>query len=102
MWTLFGNGIAVSSGTDIDSYTRANPFLFSDGTGGSAALVQNVKAGSTIDLQIARTSTLGSFVGVSLTITEAATVPEPSSVILGGLAVSIFAITALARRIRKV
>jgi len=102
MWTLFVNGIAVSSGTDIDSYTRANPFLFSDGTGGSAALVQNVTAGSTIDLQIARTSTLGSFVGASLTITEASTVPEPSSVILGGLAVSIFAITALARRIRTV
>jgi len=102
MWTLFVNGIAVSSGTDIDSYTRANPFLFSDGTGGSAALVQNVTAGSTIDLQIARTSTLGSFVGASLTITESSAVPEPSSLVLGGLAVSALAITALARRIRKI
>ena len=101
MWTLFVNGIAVSSGTDIDSYTRTNPFLFSDGTGGSAALVQNVTAGSIIDLQIARTSTLGYFVGASLTITESSAVPEPSSLVLGGLAVSAVVMTAFARRIRK-
>jgi hypothetical protein len=102
MWTLFVNGIAVSSGTDIDSYTRANPFLFSDGTGGSAALVQQVTAGSTIDLEITRTSTLGSFVGASLTITEASAVPEPSSLVIGGLAATVLAMTALVRQIRKV
>lgn len=99
-WSLLVNGVVVSSGTNIDAYDRANPFLFGDGTGGTAALTQNVTAGSTIDLQITRTTSLGYFVGANLIITEAS-VPEPSSLILGGLAISAFAITALARRIRK-
>jgi len=95
------NGIVVSSGASIDPYDRANPFLFGDGTGGTAALTQNVTAGSTIDLQITETTTLGYFVGANFTITEVATVPEPGSLILSGLAVSAFAMTFLARRIRK-
>jgi hypothetical protein len=101
MWRLFVNGTAVSSGTDIAAYDRTNPFLFSNGTGGTAALTQNVTAGSTIDLQIARTSSAGSFVGVSLTITESSAVPEPSGLVLGGIAVSAVVMPAFARRIRK-
>ncbi len=100
-WSLLVNGVVVSSGTNIDGYDRSSPFLFSDGTGGTAALTQQVTAGSTIDLEITRTTSLGYFVGANLTITESS-VPEPNGLILGGLAVSAFAIKALARRIRKV
>jgi hypothetical protein len=99
-WSLLVNGVVVSSGTNIDAYDRANPFVFSDGTGGTAALTQYVTAGSTIELEITRTTTLGYFVGANLTITGAS-VPEPSSLILSGLAFSAFAITALTRRMRK-
>ena len=99
-WSLLVNGVVVSSGTNIDAYDRANPFLFSNGTGGAAVLTQHVTAGSTIDLQITRTTSLGFFVGANLTITEAS-VPEPSSLVLGGLGIAVFAITAAARRIRK-
>jgi hypothetical protein len=101
-WSLLVNGVVVSSGASIDGFTRANPFVFSNGTGGTAALTQNVTAGSTIDLQITRTSFPGYFVGANLTITEIATVPEPSSLILGGIAVSAAVINALIRRIRLV
>jgi hypothetical protein len=99
-WSLLVNGVVVSSGASIDPFDRANPFLFSDGTGGTAALTQDVTAGSTIDLQLTKTTTFGFFVGANFTITEAASVPEPSSLILSGLAVSVFAMTALARRVR--
>ncbi len=101
-WSLLVNGIVVSSGASIDGHDRANPFLFGDGTGGTAALTQNVAAGSTIDLQITKTTTFGFFVGANFTITESSAVPEPSSLVLGGLAVSALAITALARRIGKI
>ncbi len=103
-WSLLVNGIVVSSGASIDGHDRADPFLFADGTGSSAALTQSVAAGSTVDLEITKTSgsTFGYYVGANFTITESAAVPEPSTLILGGLAVSAFALTAFARRrIRK-
>jgi hypothetical protein len=99
-WSLLVNGTVVSSGASIDGTDRANPFLFSKGTGGTAALTEQVVAGSTIDLQITATTAAGNFVGVSFTITGSA-VPEPSSGVLGILASSALAMTALARRIRK-
>jgi hypothetical protein len=91
-WSLLVNGVDVSSGASIDTGgpDRAHPFLFSNGTGGTAALTQNVAAGSTIELEIARTagSAAGDFVGVNLTLTEATgtpAVPEPASLTLLGL-----------------
>jgi hypothetical protein len=89
-WFLFVNGVEVSSGASIDTGgpDRTQPFLFSNGTGGTAALTQNVAAGSTIELEIAKTaaSSAGDFVGVNFTITEATTaVPEPASLTLLGL-----------------
>jgi hypothetical protein len=100
-WSLLVDGVVVSSGAGIDGHHRSNPFLFSDGTGGTAALTLNVVAGSTIDLQITRTTAAGFFVGANFTITEA-TVPEPSSLVQAGLAVSCFVTAALARRVRKI
>ncbi len=91
-WSLLVNGVVVSSGTLIagDGHDRSNPFLFSNGSGGAAALIQNVTAGSTIDLQIAETATsaAGDFVGVNLHLVGvAAAVPEPASVVMMGLGV---------------
>jgi hypothetical protein len=63
-------------------------------------LTQNVFPGSTIALQITKTTTDGFFVGANFTIT-AVTIPEPSSLVLGGLAASALAMTALVRRIRN-
>jgi hypothetical protein len=99
-WSLLENGVVVSSGASIDGHDRANPFLLGDGTGGNAALTLNVSAGSTIDLQITKTTAFGYFVGANFTITEAS-VPEPSSLFLGGFAVTALAMTALSRRTRK-
>jgi hypothetical protein len=99
-WSLLVDGTVVSSGASIDGTDRANPFLFSAGTGGTAALTVDVVAGSTIDLQITATSAAGNFVGVNFTLTGSS-VPEPSGLVLGGLAVSALAVTASVRRIRK-
>ncbi len=100
-WTLLVNGIVVSSGASIDGHDRAHPFLFSDGTGGTAALTQNVTAGSTIDLEIDKTTTFGYFVGANLTITETTAVPEPSTLLLGGIGASALVGTVLVKRIRS-
>jgi hypothetical protein len=71
---------------DTGGPDRAHPFLFSSGTGGAAALTQNVVAGSTIDLVLSRTTPAGYFVGVNFTITESAVaVPEPSTLTLLGI-----------------
>ena len=98
-WSLLVNGVAVTGGTNIDAYDRANPFVFSNGSGGTAALTQHVTAGSTIELEIFRTSNPGYFVGANLVITS---VPEPGGLVLGGIAGSVLAMTALVRRIRKI
>jgi len=82
-WTLLVNGSAVSSGDLIagDGRTRANPFLFSGGSGGAAALTPTLSANSTIQLSIESLTPVlgGDFVGVSFQITA---VPEPSSYLL--------------------
>ncbi len=77
-WTLLLNGVPLTSGivTSDDPFDRANPFLFSNGSGGVAALeAVGVSVGDVVTLEIERTGSLGDFVGVSLTI-----VPEPSTV----------------------
>lgn len=97
-WALLVNGVVVSSGTNIAAYDRANPFLFSDGSGGAAALTQHVIAGSAIELEIMKTTTYGYFVGANLTITEAS-IPEPGSLTLAGAAFAAIAAAGAARRI---
>jgi hypothetical protein len=99
-WTLLVNGVAVSSGASIDGHSRATPFDFSTGTGGAAALIQNVTVGSTIDLQITRTTSAGYFVGANLTITASA-VPEPGSIVLLGLGGACFGARGWRRRLHS-
>jgi hypothetical protein len=87
-WTLLVNGVAVTGGTGIDGHDRAAPFDFSAGTGGTAALTQAVSIGTTIDLQITRSTSLGYLVGANLTISA---VPEPGSLSLLGLGTATLA-----------
>ncbi|TWU40845.1 hypothetical protein [Novipirellula artificiosorum] len=78
-WTLLLNGNILSYGhlESGDAFSRANPFSFQDGSGGSIALSNlSVSAGDVVELQIARTSADGDFVGVNLSVTA---VPEPSA-----------------------
>lgn len=78
-WYLYLNGNLLSGGSTYsgDPYSRANPFFFTLGSGGSNVL-QNVQVttGDQIMLEIDRTGTYGDYVGVNLTITE--TVPDPN------------------------
>jgi hypothetical protein len=91
IWSLIVNGAVVSSGTLVagDGQVRSNPFLFINGSGGAAALFQTVTVGSTIDLQVAKTtaSVFGNFVGVNLHLVGVAAVPEPSSLMIFGTGV---------------
>ncbi len=85
-WTLSKNAISISSGNIFsgDSFNRANPFNFSSGSGGPAALQTiSVLSGDMIQLAIERTSIPGDFVGVNLTI-ESVVAPSPSALILMG------------------
>ena len=82
-WRLTVNGITISEGDVLsgDTYSRANPFNFSLGTGGAAALDDiAVSVGTVVGLQFEKTSTFGEFVGVQLVVN----VPEPSSLLLLG------------------
>jgi hypothetical protein len=86
-WSLFVNNALVTSGTLIagDGHDRSNPVPFSAGSGGAAALVQTVSAGSTVELRLEKlaTSPPGDFVGVSFRLEDDATAaPEPSSLVL--------------------
>ena len=87
-WSLVVNGVTVSSGNLIpgDGYIRSNPFLFSNGSGGAAALTQTVAVGSTIEILLTDIGGPagggGDFVGVNLDLVSASPVPEPGSVAL--------------------
>lgn len=78
-WTLFLNGVAVSTGAlfDGDPYSRANPMDLALGSGGASALVdQYVCPGSSVVLQISRTGGLpGEFTGINLQIEFTAAEP---------------------------
>lgn len=71
-WTIYRGGQALTSG-DIssgDQYSRANPFNFAAGTGGTSVL-QNLRvcAGEAIRLEVVRTSVPGDFCAMDLTLT---------------------------------
>jgi hypothetical protein len=98
-WLLVVNGLIVTQGTlnPGDGHDRTNPFLFSDGSGGSGALlIPNVAVGTTFDLIVAKTaaSQFGDFVGVNYSISV---VPEPASACLVGIAMM-----AMAMRQRRI
>ncbi|MBL8890563.1 MAG: hypothetical protein JNL67_11350 [Planctomycetaceae bacterium] len=81
-WTLLLNGSQLSSGhvESGDPYSRSNPFSFQNGSGGSAALSNvSIVAGDVIELRVEKTTTLGDFVGVNLSISS---VPEPSGFLI--------------------
>lgn len=84
-WSLYHNGTLLTEGDifDGDAYSRALPFDFRTGSGGSN-LLQNisVNAGDTIKLLLAKTSQYGDLAGVNLTVVSA---PQP----IGGPALRI-------------
>lgn len=90
-WALLLNGTPLTSGSvgSGDAYDRSNPFLFSSGSGGSAALDNvSVMLGDVLTLLVTKSSSAGDFVGVALTVMQ---VPEPSTaVLLAPLAAAAF------------
>lgn len=67
-WTLFVNGALITGGnlTFNDSFTSSNPFNFTAGSGGTAALTVPVAVGDVINLELVKTSGFAEFVGVDL------------------------------------
>lgn len=85
-WNIYNGATLLSSGDTLtgDPFNRANPFNFSAGTGGAAALLNiPVTTGDTIRLEIvALIPSAGEFQGVNFTVTQ---VPEPGSLALIGI-----------------
>jgi hypothetical protein len=70
-WTLSVNSTVLTEGDifDGDPYSRAAPFDFANGTGGTNALRNiSVWPGDTIKLQITKTSHAGDMVGINFTV----------------------------------
>lgn len=67
-WRLFVNGVGLRSGVVFsgDAYSRANPFLFANGSGTLPMTGLPIACGGVIRLEIERTTTAGDWVGVSL------------------------------------
>ncbi|HQR07416.1 MAG TPA: hypothetical protein PLN21_11370 [Gemmatales bacterium] len=88
-WSLWKNATQFTSGvvSTGDPFSRANPFLFSNGSGGASVLLNiPVVPGDTIMYQIATNSGAGGdFTGVNMTVTLSA-VPEPGTIMLCGAA----------------
>jgi hypothetical protein len=84
-WQLRKNGAVFTSGllTQSDPYAKTNPFSFSLGSGGAAALDVGVNANDQIELLIFKTNgdifAPGTFVATDLSITL---VPEPATTML--------------------
>jgi hypothetical protein len=97
-WELRKNGAVLTGGplTFGDSFDKTNPFLFSTGDGGVAAVDMGVAVNDQIDLLIYKTGsflTPGTFVAIDLSIDL---VPELSTMALFGI--GVFGLFAVARR----
>jgi len=71
-WSLSLNGVLLTGGSIYygDAYDRAGPFSFAAGSGGASACDDvAVAVGDILMLELVRTSTYGSLVGVNLTVT---------------------------------
>ncbi len=98
-WLLRHNGSLLSQGSlsSGDPFNRANPFNLDAGSGGALDNL-TVSAGDVIELSFQATGT-GDYNGVNLAITLTA-VPEPSALLLGGLAATALGCMAV-RRMKK-
>jgi hypothetical protein len=68
-WTLYQDGVAISSGTVAsgDEYDRDHPFDLATGSGGAAPLQDRLMCGGNqLRLEFVRTTSSGEFVGVNL------------------------------------
>lgn len=77
-WKLLLNGVELTDGSVAhgDEFSRQSPFSFEVGSGGSTVLRDvPVFTGDVLELRIERTSYLGDFVGVNMTISSI--VPQP-------------------------
>lgn len=100
-WELAKNGVVLTAG-DIssgDAFSRAAPFDFSAGTGGSSA-VNNVSiaAGDQITLTLSRTGEFGDFVGTNFTLTTTLA-PEPMGLGIAALACGVMQVRRPRRRV---
>ncbi len=87
-WSIQRNASVLSEGdiSDGDPFSRANPALFSAGTGGTAALTNvGVSAGDLIVLQISKTSSFGDFIGARFTIVLSTCRPDLTTGAIPGL-----------------
>ena len=81
-WELFRNDSSLSRGSVFDggTATRADPFQFSNGSGGASAITSiPVRQGDLISLNLSKLSPDGDFVGVNLSISLKT--PEPSALV---------------------
>ena len=102
-WALEVNGVTVSSGTLTSSslITSSTPLNLSLGSGGAAALTQNVTAGEVVSLMFTRATgePYGTFMGVNLSINLNA-VPEPSTFVMSVIGLTVASATAALKQRR--
>jgi len=94
-WQLLKNGVVFSDGMLLPGQTsRANPFLFSDGSGGIGAMAQFVAIGDRLELRMHSLDDAPDIAGVNFRVEVV--VPEPGAWVAAG-----FGLLFLAARRRR-